>query len=147
MEAEVEVDEVIDFMFLKNHDNKNIEMSVNGIEDTHDLFGFCLDIFCKGIVLLFASDGRVELENISIEQFNIIKQKMALAGIDVKLDIEPLTDKNNPLLTEKIITVYSPSENASLKNYSLHVFLENFLLVVSFELKRYNNNNINHNHI
>jgi hypothetical protein len=84
---EIEVEELARYIFLLNKNDSIIELSLGGIEDNKDLFYFCLDIFCKGLVLLFGVDNRIIINDLSLEQFNVMKQKMLNAGVLVTLDI------------------------------------------------------------
>lgn len=85
---EIEIDNLVDIIFLKNKNNAIIELTLGGIEDNKDLFYFCLDLFCKGLVILFGDNtNSVIVNSIEMEQFAVIKKKMHNAGIDVTLDI------------------------------------------------------------
>lgn len=98
---EMHINHLADFMFLKNTNNTIIELELNGVEDNKDLFFFLVDLFCKGLVLLFGTDNKVEVGNLSMEDFNTVKQKMALAGVDVNLLITEITsDEENELAEE-----------------------------------------------
>lgn len=92
--SSLEIDELAQFLFQTNTCNAIIELRLGGIEDNKDLFYFCLDLFCKGLVLLFGNDNRIIVNNISLEQFQKVKTKMANAGINVCLTVE----NNNSLL-------------------------------------------------
>lgn len=87
MSLEIEVDQLADFLFIKNSKDAIIDLELGGIEDNKDLFYFCLDLFCKGLILLFGKDNSLIIEDISQDQFMIIKQKLSNAGIGVSLDI------------------------------------------------------------
>lgn len=84
---EVEVDDLAMFMFRNNSHDVIVELSLGGIEDNKDLFYFCLDLFCKGLVLMYGEDNKLIINNIQIEQFGFVKKKMENAGICVNLDI------------------------------------------------------------
>lgn len=85
---ETDIDSLVEYIFVKNKNDAIIELTLGGIEDNKDLFYFCLDLFCKGLVILFGDDRKSVIVNtINMDQFAIIKKKMHNAGIDVTLDI------------------------------------------------------------
>ena len=90
---DIHVDELVNFVFLENTACAAFTMSLDGIETTQDLFFFLLDFFCKGMVVLFGKDCRsVDLTSISQEQFKIVADKLAYAGILLKLAVVPDED-------------------------------------------------------
>lgn len=98
LSVEMCIDDLANFMFLKNTNDAIIELSLGGIENNKDLFFFCLDLFCKGLVFLYGNDGKVNVDTLGEEQFNTVKRKMSLAGINTVLDFEvnpvpPLDDQ------------------------------------------------------
>ena len=87
LNVEIEVDALAKIVFLDNKNDAQIHLSLGGVENNKDLFYFCLDLFCKGLVLLFGSSNRVELEELTVEQFEVVRKKIANAGINVKLKV------------------------------------------------------------
>ena len=99
MNVDMHIDDLAMFMFLKNKNNAIIELSLGGIESNKDLFFFCLDLLCKGLVLLFGNDRKVELDSLTPEAFDDVKKKMSLAGINVQLHIEQIYSPQTSTLT------------------------------------------------
>lgn len=87
LDVDMHIDDLANFMFTRNKNNALVELSLGGIEHNKDLFFFCLDLFCKGLVLLFGEGGKVDVESLTEEKFDMVKQKMHLAGIEVKLEV------------------------------------------------------------
>lgn len=86
--VDMEVDDFATFLFKKNINNAIIDLSLGGVENNKDLFLFLVDLVCKGLVLLFGEENRVELDNVTLEDFNSIKGKLSCAGIYVDLIVE-----------------------------------------------------------
>ena len=99
LEVDMHVNDLADFMFTKNINNALIELSLGGIENNKDLFFFCLDLFCKGLVILYGIENKVNLDSITMEQFNDIKNKMELAGIQVNLELQELQKNENTIIS------------------------------------------------
>lgn len=99
LEVDMHVNDLADFMFTKNTNNALIELSLGGIENNKDLFFFCLDLFCKGLVILHGTDNKVNLDSITMEQFGDIKNKMELAGIQVNLELIAIPENENTTIS------------------------------------------------
>lgn len=87
LDVEMHINDLAEFVFLGNKNNATIELSLNGIEDNKDLFYFCVDLFCKGLVMMFGENGKVSVDEINLEQFKSLQEKMANAGIAVSLKV------------------------------------------------------------
>ena len=84
---DIHVDDLAAFVFSPLRKTK-FGLSLDGLESSKDLFFFLLDLFCKGMVLMFGTNGNtVDLSTISHEQFKEIEKRMARAGILLKLDV------------------------------------------------------------
>jgi hypothetical protein len=99
LEVDMHVNDLAEFMFTKNKSNALIELSLGGIENNKDLFFFCLDLFCKGLVILHGTENKVDLDSITMEQFGDIKNKMELAGIQVNLELTALPENENTTIS------------------------------------------------
>lgn len=85
-DVEMEVDDLAEFMFKRNTNNVVLDLSLGGIENNKELFFFILDLFCKGLVLLFGQDTKsVDVDTITYENFNEIREKMMCAGININM--------------------------------------------------------------
>lgn len=94
---ELGIDDLADFLFVKNKANALVELELNGISDTRDLYCFCIDLLFKGLVLVCCGYGRsLEIESISNEQFREVMDKMKLAGILVMLAVEEKSENEPP---------------------------------------------------
>lgn len=105
--VDMHISDLADFMFKKNVHNSIIELELNGVEDNKDLFFFLVDLFCKGLVLLFGRENKVEIDSLTMEDFSVVKQKMSLAGVNVLLNIVEVP----PDLVDAIESIKSPEDN------------------------------------
>ena len=132
----IEIDALSKIMFIDNVNDAQIELSLGGIESNKDLFYFCLDLFCKGLVLLFGSNNRVELDKLSIEQFEIVRKKMGNAGVDVKLKLyqDIRDDEEKEKVSVNISNLESLGDNLDLKEYAFVIHTPSLVYNVNFEL-------------
>ncbi len=86
--VDMEIDDFATFLFKRNVNNAIIELSLGGVENNKDLFLFLVDLVCKGLVLLFGEDNRVELDAVTLDDFKLIAKKLYCAGISVDLEVE-----------------------------------------------------------
>jgi hypothetical protein len=131
--VDMHIDFFANFMFKENINDAFIELTLPEISSNKDMFFFLVDLLCKGLVILFGIENRVELEHITLEQFEIIKKKMGLAGINVNLNVIPLENPILPLLNLREIEDNEP-ENLPLQNYIFKINNINMQYSVSFEL-------------
>jgi hypothetical protein len=145
LEVDMHINDLATFMFLKNVNNAIVELSLGGVENNKDFFYFCLDLFCKGLVILFGENGKVNVESLTQEQFAIIKQKMSLAGIDVKLDVFIEQQTTISLLDEappdvdpiktsiNFNEIDMDDDNKPLSDYVFRLKMDNLLYNIHFE--------------
>jgi len=138
--ADMNINDFADFVFQKNTTNKAIGLSLNGIENTKDLFCFCLDILCKGLVLLFGSGDRVCIQDLSFEDFGQVTEKMKCIGIKCKLetfDVETPPDTLIDLWTQNLLNVHrvrTSDDNLQLEDYNFDIQTNTLIYRIRFEL-------------
>lgn len=127
-----EVDEMIPIIFL-NKSKQGINMCLNGIEDSYDLFCFCLDLFTKGLVLLYGSPEtrKVDLDDLTFEQLSYAIQQLEKANIKINIQTEKKTDSS--------IGISIPSRNTDfeLEDYILTINMRHDKHLIFFTLQRY----------
>lgn len=133
--VDMQVDDFITFMFMKNTESV-IDLSLEGIENNKDLLCFFIDTMCKGLVMLFGKDNRLELDDISINDFDIIRKKMALAGIFINLSVEQNIDNIPAHVNIRDLDLYP--NDIELDEFIFKVTTINYIYSITFE--------ISHNH-
>lgn len=138
----LEVEQLAQYVFVDNVRNNKIALDIHGLGDSKDLFCFCLDLFCKGIVLV-ASNGngsrRVDIDTLSPEQFESICRKMRLAGIKCILEMTPIDtpltpEESKTILHHSILKIQYMPENLLVKEYMFTIKLQDMLCTVRFDL-------------
>lgn len=136
LDIEITIDDVAEFIFIKNVNNVPIEITMGGIENNKDMFYFCLDLFCKGLIMLFSKDGKsVSVEELTLEDFRVVQTKMSCAGIRLALDVQT---ESNEASQNKTLTNLSDTERESdtkpLEEYKFILNTIPFCYTVSFSL-------------
>jgi hypothetical protein len=125
---------------VQNSYEKSVEIHELGVQNTKELFSFCLDLMCKGLVLLFGTDGRVCINDITMEQFAIVKRKMRLAGIACDLEVIPVEEQPETLLdlwTQNFLNIQSvrtSPDNMGLNDYTFELQTVGFIYKIKFDL-------------
>ena len=109
------INDFADFVFIKNVNDALVELSLGGVENNLDLFCFFVDLVCKGLVLLFGKENKVELDSVSMEDFKRVQHKMHLLGIDVILDVKP--NENNLPVSMNVADFENFPPNNDLESY------------------------------
>lgn len=135
-EIDMNIDDLAKFIFKENVNNVPIELNLEGIESNKDLFYFCLDLFCKGLVILYGNNNSISIENITYEQFHVIQQKLKCAGINISLDMQDtnihVIDKNKSTLNLQELN--DEPNNKNLQDYKFKAINNNKLFIISFSL-------------
>jgi hypothetical protein len=136
--VDMKIDHLAEFMFTKNTNNAQLQLSLGGIENTKDLFFFCLDIFCKGLVMLFGKGSNsVNVEDITMENFDTIREKMLCAGIDVRLSVYPADiDDEQPAQQPGINLddINGNDNDLPLNEYEFKLTTPSMIYVISFNI-------------
>lgn len=138
-------DESIDIIFGK--DNKMISsVSVNGIEDTSDMFWFLTKLLKQGLVHVFSKEnGDLDLDTLSSEDFSYINSCMNKVGVAVELQVIPCAVENDNLNLDRYLdntsnldlnvamsyAVYN-SDFAKLENHVLFLFTKTRKFVIRY---------------
>jgi len=137
----LEVEQLAKYMFLENTDNKLIGLDIHGLGHSKDLFCFCLDLFCKGIVFICGENGRADVDAITMDQFKVITNKLMLAGIKSHIDFQPLEEditqeESRIILHSSIADVKSSPDNLDVSKYSFKIKVQRTICTLRFELIR-----------
>jgi hypothetical protein len=142
--VDMHVNDLAEFVFLKNVNDAKLVLSLGGIEDTKDLFYFCLDMFCKGLVMLFGKDGKVHVQDLTLDQFHTIKTKMYNASIDVVLNLhediadsdeeESVVDNEHLPCYINIGHIESLPNNLNIKEYKFVLRASSMVYEVTFDI-------------
>jgi hypothetical protein len=141
-DIELHIDELASFIFLRNVNNAILDLSLGGLENNKDLFFFCLDLFCKGLVLTVGNGTSVDLEDLTMNDFLNIKTKMICAGIEPILQIFPADiDEDNKVSEEASVKnklnldeLQNMDDNSPMSDFMFKVCSKTSIFIVQFKL-------------
>lgn len=123
-----------EYMFRKNTNNRPIHLNLEGIESNKDLFLFFIDLFCKGLVVCYGVNNKVNFDDLNMDKFAYIKQKMANAGIQIDLNV-----KQHPTELQTFINsdeIDAEPEDKELKDYVFKLYNHKTIYEIKFKLGR-----------
>lgn len=133
---ELKVDDLANFVFVKNVNNAVIQLELDGLRDAYDMFCFCVDLLCKGLVILYGGeDQKLDIDALTMEQFLHIRQKMLCMGFDVHLDASPNSEAIKPCIT---IVQRIDRDINTIKQFSLKIVSPLNKYIITFELTHTN---------
>lgn len=136
----IQLDELAQFIFVENTKNKLVGIQIDGIQSTSDMFSFCVDLLYKGLHLLYGvekvnDDGSrqftVRIDEITMDQFEKIKDRLRLAGIEVNLAVKDVGARKNCMYTE---IEMQHSEAPLLEHHHMIVAMVKTVYDISFKL-------------
>ena len=140
------------------HNDEGHEMLL-GLEESvktnKELFSFCFQLFCNGLVLLYGDGQKVLLNALSMEQLDTVRAKLKCAHIHVNiatydldtaylLDIveTPQTLSQNQqqrpnegaVLAKSMAAIRTQGENDALEDYALTLMMHGNVIHIHFEI-------------
>ena len=136
-----EIEELVKFVFSDNRHNNRMVIESSDFKDNRDLYFFCLELTMKGLSYLYGDEnGKVDIEDLSLEQLENVKTKLSNAAIELTVDIVPLDDNIETGENTEIIydIPYKDLERKSkLEEYSLNLIKKKNLYNIKFKIMDY----------
>ena len=141
----IHITDLAKYIFEENLQFKNdVLLDVRTLQTTKQLFFFFFELFCKGLVILFGSEsGRLELNSVSSEQFDLVRECLRRAHIKLHLttydaDTARLLDhdvsSSREVANRSITDLRDAPDDLSLDEYVFHIFVNDVLMLISFDI-------------
>ena len=127
------MEEFAEYMFLGNPSHKQINLSLEGIENNKDLFLFFIDLFCKGLVMCYGKDKSIDFDILDIDKFEKLKKSMSNAGIIISLDIITLQTYISTKINSNELDL--ELNDHLLEYYTFKIYKGYLLFQIKFSLK------------
>lgn len=136
-----EITELVKFVFSDNRHNNRMVIESSDFKDTRDLYFFCIELTMKGMAYLYGDENqKVDIEQLSAEQLDNIKNKLSNAAIELIVDIKPvITNIDTETHTEIIYDIppKNTEEESKLEEYSLKLIKKQNLYDIRFKIMDY----------
>ena len=140
-QEEVHIDNItklVEFVFVENRGNNRMVIESTDFKDNRDLYFFCIELTMKGLSYLYGNgNGKVDIDDLSMEQIENVKSKLGNAAIELLLDIEEIENGVND--TEIIYDIpYNDLEKkVKLEEYSLKIIKRETKYTLRFKIMDY----------
>jgi hypothetical protein len=145
MAASCALDNFARFIFCEN-DGRPVDIHIHGLDTSRDLFKLCLDLLCKGLFLLYGKDkggdkGVLCLDDITLDDFDVVQQKLKHAGIRCILEtyqLEECSEDTLDLWTQNFLNLQAmdaqdPSK-LQLSDYIFELQTATHIYKIKFEV-------------
>lgn len=143
-QKEVHIEEILElvkFVFSDNRHNNRMVIESSDFKDNRDLYFFCIELTMKGLSYLYGDEnGKVDIEDLTLEQLDNVKTKLSNAAIELTVDIVPLDDTIETSENTEIVydIPYKDLERKSkLEEYSLNLIKKKNLYNIKFKIMDY----------
>jgi hypothetical protein len=141
----INIEELANYIFCIN-ENTEIILDIKSLKTNKEFFFFCFDLFCKGLVLLFGENNKLLLNNLTENQFDIIKLKFKYAHIFLHTEIYDIEtahlidiidkDKQDArqFLLDSIDNLKRLDDNLDIKEYNFNILLNDNVISLCFTI-------------
>ena len=139
-EKTVDFTELVEYIYHGNRAKKKILIKTSDLNNSKDIFCFCLDLFCKGIVMCHGDESRrVEVETLTMEQLQEVIDKLAYTGIMTIIQVVMSSEgdentSDHRFLKDSVDNIYKVDDNAVLQDFNFKLKVKNMVYVIRFEL-------------
>jgi len=131
---------------FKNNVNQHMMIGIDSITNNKQLFSFCFQLLCSGLVMLYGDGKKLQLNKITMDQLECVKSKLKYAQIKLKtvlydhdtavmLDMIPSESVNEmTVLSNSMATLNEMSEDKPLEDYLITLYMNNNVMQLYFEI-------------
>lgn len=141
MENETTIQEFANHVFLSKNVEK-IQLTLECVETTKDLFCFLVDLLRHGLALLHGekidedSNTVVNIDNITYDQFQVIRSKLKAIGIDIVLKVRDNESSMTPG-SNLLYVVNCMPNNLDLQEYKFLIITKSYVYDLYFDMLRH----------
>jgi len=140
-EEEVHINDItklVEFVFVENRGNNRMVIESTDFKDNRDLYFFCIELTMKGLSYLYGNgNGKIDIDDLSMEQIENVKSKLGNEAIELILDIDEI--EKGAKDTEIIYDIpYNDLEKkVKLEEYSLKIIKRKTKYTLRFKIMDY----------
>jgi hypothetical protein len=115
------LEDLANLVFLLNHENKFIDLTLPNLENTKELFFFCVNLFCRGLSLLMGDDGtRVSISHVTFEVMNKASDRIKYVGIQPILTHLNNDDARVPVTGTNLLDLYGLADDLPVHEFTIY---------------------------
>lgn len=129
-----------------NNANQHMMIGIESIHNNKQLFSFCFQLLCSGLVMLYGDGKKLQLNKVTMDQLECVKNKMKYAQIKLKtimydydtavmLDMVPEENVNEmTVLSRSMAMLNEMGEDNPLDEYTITLYLNDCIMQLYFEI-------------
>lgn len=143
--------DIIEYIFRKNTTGKRILLRLDHLNSNKELFISCLDMFCKGLIYMHATnDNRVIINNLTQHDIQATIDRLSMTGILTIISMSKSTtttdgspsDSNSLALVEQqhscirnsLHNIESLADNEALHNFYFNLNVGTMVYNIRFKI-------------
>lgn len=144
---DINVQDLAHYIFKTNVIEQNeIFLDIKSLKTTKELFFFCFELFCKGLIIMFGnSQSKLLLNSVTMEQFEAVDERLRYAHIRLHIityeqstaEIMDLINRNDEkgIICETIDKLASSEENDDIESYTFNIMINEVVYVIYFTIE------------
>ena len=144
---DINIQDLAHYIFKTNIEERNeLFLDIKTLKTNKELFFFCFELFCKGLIILYGnSENKLLLNQVTMEQFDVIKQAMLYAHIKLHIhvyeqstaelmELISTTDERD-VICETINKLVSSEQNDMLDDYKFNIIINEVVYAIYFTIE------------
>lgn len=143
----INIQDLAHYIFKTNsHEQNELFLDIKTLKTNKELFFFCFELFCKGLIILYGnSENKLLLNQVTMEQFDVIKQALIYAHIKLHIqvyeqsiaelmDLISTTDERD-VICETIDKLVASEQNDKLDQYKFNIIINGVVYAIYFTIE------------
>lgn len=131
----MDYDTLASYIFNQNEMNHPVALHTPNIDDSFQLFSFCVHMTIQGIMMDSTNSQFLDIENIPIERIDYVGKKMENAGIKLRITIDPV-DATAAVEQQSKIEMRQKNHVKDLQDIALFIYTKKATYTLTFSLVR-----------
>jgi hypothetical protein len=143
----INIQDLAHYIFQTNIKEQNeIFLDIKTLKTNKELFFFCFELFCKGLIILYGnSQNKLLLNQVTMEQFDVIKERLRYAHIKLHIHVYEQstaeimdlisTSDERDVICETIDKLVSSEEDKQIEDYTFNIMINGVVYVIYFTIE------------
>ena len=131
---ETDINRVAQYVFLEHKTTDPVRLEIDGLTSPKDLFCFCFELLCKGLVLMHGQDETVDIETLTNDMIRNTCKRLEVTGIVPHIEISPY--KTPDKAVSKMVASCDAKGSDKLSSYFASLYTEAYAVIIRFTLDR-----------
>tara|TARA_B110000238_G_scaffold194104_1_gene231460 strand:+ start:1974 stop:2399 length:426 start_codon:yes stop_codon:yes gene_type:complete len=137
---EVEINDITKLANFILDSKSPLVVESQDFKNNRDLFFFCVEITTKMLSIKYGDNttGKVNIEDLTVEEIGLVKQKLIKSSIDFNIDIIDIDFDKDYADIIYVIPKNDLNDNVDLDKYIMYIKKKNKQYTINFQIIYYN---------